>query len=86
MSERREKLESLIKEYRDLDKQMYKMYIEHDIQIDVYREREKRLKDVMEVVKHRIDMILEFYKTRAGEPNPFRVGVKASPLHSASKI
>ena len=24
------------------------------------------------------------YNMRAGEPNPFRVGVKASPLHSAS--
>ena len=59
MSERREKLESIIKEYRDLDKQMY---IGNDIQTDVLGEREKRLKAVMEIVKPRIDMILEFYK------------------------
>ncbi len=26
------------------------------------------------------------YKTRAGEPNPFRVGVKASPLADERKI
>ena len=26
------------------------------------------------------------YNMRAGEPNPFRVGMKASPMHSASKI
>ena len=60
MSERREKLEYLIKEYLDFD---HKLYIEHDIQTDVFDERQKILDEVGRIVRPRVDMILDFYKT-----------------------
>lgn len=60
MSERREKLEYLIKEYLDLEN---KLYIGHDIQTDVFDERQKILDEVGRIVRPRVDMILDFYKT-----------------------
>ena len=60
MSERREKLEYLIKEYRDLEN---KLYIGHDLQPDVFDERQKILDEVGRIVSPRVDMILDFYKT-----------------------
>ena len=60
MSERREKLESLIKEYRDLEN---KLYIGHDFQTDVFDERQKIFDEVGSIVMPRVDMILDFYKT-----------------------
>ena len=60
MSERREKLEYLIKEYLDLDN---KLYIGHDIQTDVFDESQKILDEVGRIVMPRVDMILDFYKT-----------------------
>lgn len=60
MSERREKLEYLIKEYRDLEN---KLYIGHDFQPDVFDERQKILDEVGRIVSPRVDMILDFYKT-----------------------
>ena len=60
MSERREKLEYLIKEYRDLEN---KLYIGHDFQPDVFDERQKIFDEVGRIVMPRVDMILDFYKT-----------------------
>jgi len=60
MSERREKLEYLIKEYRDLEN---KLYIGNDFQTDVFDERKKILDEVGRIVSPRVDMILDFYKT-----------------------
>ena len=60
MSERKEKLEYLIKEYRDLEN---KLYIGHDFQTDVFDERQKILDEVGRIVSPRVDMILDFYKT-----------------------
>jgi hypothetical protein len=60
MSERREKLEYLIKEYLDLDKHLY---IGHDIQLDVYDKRTAKVKELEVIVKPRIDAILGFFKS-----------------------
>lgn len=60
MSKRREKLEYLIKEYLDLEN---KLYIGHDIQTDVFDERQKIVDEVGRIVMPRVDMILDFYKT-----------------------
>ena len=60
MSERKEKLEYLIKEYCDLEN---KLYIGHDIQTDIFDERQKILDEVGRIVMPRVDMILDFYKT-----------------------
>ena len=60
MSERKEKLEYLIKKYLDLEN---KLFIGHDIQTDVFDERQKIRDEVGRIVMPRVDMILDFFKT-----------------------
>lgn len=57
---RKEQIEGLVKRYLELEK---RLYIGHDIQIDVYDEMKAVLGQIQEVSKDRIEFILSVFDT-----------------------